>query len=236
MNKEIRNLLECPVCHGKLNWNVREETDMRIVDADIKCEICSATYEIKDEIGMFLTPDLVRNDLWKQVDGVVVNFFNENKNLLSKLEAIDAQDMNGADLWYLATYFEMKQDYKKAKGLFDIAFPKVYVQEFLNAWNSNMDYIVNHIQPEEMVVDIASGKGHLVRKILEETSNKVVATDFSPTVLIRNKSYYQQLNLYNNLSLLAFDARRTPFKKDSVDLLTTNVGLSNIENPGNISK
>ena len=40
--------------------------------------------------------------------------------------------------------------------------------------------------------------------------------------------------LQENVSLLAFDARRTPFKDGAVQTLTTNLGLPNIEKPGQL--
>lgn len=233
MHKILENLLECPSCHGELKWVIQNENEKRIVNAEITCDSCQSKYHVKDEIAMFLTPDLVRNDLWQQVDHAVVTFFKEHENLLNQLGEKKPNDLNGADLWFLATYYEMQGHYDHAKELFDIAFPKVYSKEYLEIWHSHMDYIVNHIQDDEFVVDIASGKGYLVEKILRNTDNLMVATDFSPTVLLRNKAYYQHLGLYDNLSLVAFDARRTPFKDGSVPLLTTNVGLSNIENAGN---
>lgn len=42
--------------------------------------------------------------------------------------------------------------------------------------------------------------------------------------------------LYDRVSLLAFDARQTPFAANSISLLTSFVGLPNIQNPGNLLK
>ena len=42
------------------------------------------------------------------------------------------------------------------------------------------------------------------------------------------------LGLYERVSLLAFDARRTPFKPGKVGTMTTNLGLANIEQPGEL--
>jgi ubiquinone/menaquinone biosynthesis C-methylase UbiE/uncharacterized protein YbaR (Trm112 family) len=235
MFKEIKELLECPACHGELTWSIQNQTTERIVNARISCNDCHANYEVKDEIGMFLTPDLVRNDLWEKVDGVIESFFKENSSILETLEKTDPNMLSGADLWYLAAYYEAKQEFEKSKSLFEIAFPKVYEADYLDAWNSGMDYIVSNMKSDKMMVDIASGRGYLVRKALENTVNSVVATDFSPTVLLRNKAYYKHLGLYSKLSLLAFDARKTPFKTNSIEFMTTNVGLSNIMNSGSIA-
>lgn len=62
----------------------------------------------------------------------------------------------------------------------------------------------------------------------------VIATDFSPSVLRRNRKYFQFLELDHLVSFLAFDARKTPFKNGAIEIMTTNVGLANIENPGDL--
>jgi hypothetical protein len=53
-------------------------------------------------------------------------------------------------------------------------------------------------------------------------------------VLRRDRLWLEFLGLYDQVSLLAFDARRTPFKDSAVGTLTTNVGLPNIEQPDDL--
>jgi ubiquinone/menaquinone biosynthesis C-methylase UbiE len=64
--------------------------------------------------------------------------------------------------------------------------------------------------------------------------NPVVMTDFSPRVLKRNRTYFSRLGLYDALSLVASDARRLPFRDDSVSTLTSYLGLPNIRKPGEV--
>jgi ubiquinone/menaquinone biosynthesis C-methylase UbiE len=71
---------------------------------------------------------------------------------------------------------------------------------------------------------------------LKETRNPIVATDFSPTILRRNKEYYKTKGLYDRLSLIAFDARKTPFRDNSIAIMTSNMGLPNIEQAGEVTK
>ena len=61
-----------------------------------------------------------------------------------------------------------------------------------------------------------------------------MATDYSPRVLRQDRRRLESFGLYDGISLLAFDARRTPFKDGVVGTLTTNVGLPNVEAPGNL--
>ncbi|MGC8839721.1 MAG: class I SAM-dependent methyltransferase, partial [Anaerolineae bacterium] len=61
-----------------------------------------------------------------------------------------------------------------------------------------------------------------------------VATDFSPRVLRRDRRLLEHLGLRERVSLLALDARRTPFRDGAVATLTSNLGLPNIEHPGDL--
>lgn len=62
----------------------------------------------------------------------------------------------------------------------------------------------------------------------------IVATDFSPRVLRRDRRFFQLLGLDNQVNLTAFDARRTPFKDGAVKTMTSNLGLPNIEEPARL--
>ncbi|MFQ6124452.1 MAG: class I SAM-dependent methyltransferase [Candidatus Heimdallarchaeota archaeon] len=81
---------------------------------------------------------------------------------------------------------------------------------------------------------MCSGRGYLVEELARRLGQPVVATDFSPRVLQRDHQWLTFLGLYDRVSLLAFDARCTPFKEGAVETLTTNLGLSNVEDPGNL--
>jgi hypothetical protein len=86
------------------------------------------------------------------------------------------------------------------------------------------------------VVRAHRGSGFRALLSVETLANRlqrpVVATDFSPAVLRHNRHRLENSGVYDDVSLLAFDARHTPFKTGSVATLTTNLGLPNIEAPG----
>jgi len=68
MHTYLIEMLQCPACHGKLQWSISEQHEDRLEQAEARCSACAATYPIRDGIGLFLTPDLPRNDLWQQVN------------------------------------------------------------------------------------------------------------------------------------------------------------------------
>ncbi len=88
MHSYPMDLLECPACHGSLSWDVSHQEGDRIIEAVARCQGCAAEYPVRDDIGIFLTSDLPRNDLWEQGG-------QQLSNLLSAHPDIEAQLMNG---------------------------------------------------------------------------------------------------------------------------------------------
>jgi uncharacterized protein YbaR (Trm112 family) len=68
MQEFLIEMLECPSCHGELNWKVIQHKGDRIEEAEVNCKKCGNTYPVKEGIGLFLTPDSPRNDLWEKVN------------------------------------------------------------------------------------------------------------------------------------------------------------------------
>lgn len=236
MHKQYIQMLVCPSCHKDLQWYIQEESEERIINGKACCSCCNSEYEVKDEIAVFLTSELSRNDLWNKGESALEKFFNENTEIYDKLMNTPEEELNGADYWYKATYFEIRRDFATSTKMFKNAFKKIYTEDYINGWESQMDFVIKDLQGDEPIIDIATGKGYLVEKILTETRNYVVVTDFSPTILKRNKEYYKAKGLYQRLSLIAFDARKTPFRDNSIVNMTSNMGLQNIDQPGEVVK
>lgn len=234
MHKQYMDMLVCPLCHSELEWHIKEDKDDRIINANISCSSCKSKYEVRDEIAVFLTSALSRNDLWQKSESELEKYLREKPDIYEKLMNTPEEELNGADYWFKASYFENKRDFITSSRMFKNAFEKIYSQDYISGWKTQMDYIINEIKDNKPIVDIASGKGYLIEKLLKETKNYIVATDFSPTILARNKEYYKYKGLYDRLSLIAFDARKTPFRDNSIVTMTSNMGIQNIEQPGSV--
>jgi uncharacterized protein YbaR (Trm112 family) len=63
MHKYMLPMLECPACHGKLEWTVTESDGEHVEKTEAICTSCAAVYPVHEGIGIFLTPDLQRQDL-----------------------------------------------------------------------------------------------------------------------------------------------------------------------------
>ena len=57
MNQELLAILVCPVCKGKLEASVEEESGNEIITGSLFCPGCNVSYPITDTIPNLLPPD-----------------------------------------------------------------------------------------------------------------------------------------------------------------------------------
>ncbi len=57
MKRDLMAILACPVCKGKLELSVEEETKKEIVTGSLHCRKCQKSYPIVDTIPNLLPPD-----------------------------------------------------------------------------------------------------------------------------------------------------------------------------------
>ena len=235
MHKYLKEMLECPQCQSGLKWEITEESKDRILSAEILCKDCSGEYSVRDGIGVFLTPDLQRNDLWESSSTGLDDFLAENPEVGKKLLEGPDEALSPVDMHFRGVILESKGKPQEARQAFSKARNAMYSKETLECMNSQLSLVIEELsKTDEPVVDLASGACTLAGRILKELNNQVVVTDFSPRILLKDKEWLIRDGLYDRCSLLAFDARRTPFKDNSVNTLTTFQGFGNIQEPGNL--
>ena len=235
MHTYLIEMLECPACHGELEWSIAERNENRIEAAEAHCKACTATYPVRDGIGLFLTPELPRNDLWEQAESGLVQHLREHPELERQLMEVPLDTLAPTDQFFRALVLEERGNYIEAQLVEGSANKGLYTPEYINCWNSQSDYVVEWLSTTDgPIVDLASGRCYLVERLARRLKRPVVATDFSPGVLRRDRRRLESFGLYDHVSLLAFDARRTPFRDGAVVTLTTNLGLANIEEPGSL--
>ena len=108
---------------------------------------------------------------------------------------------------------EERGAYAEALEAREAAWPHLYTAGYRACSRSQVDFVLQRVAGSgEPVIDVASGQGHLVERLARHTQRPVVATDFSPRVLRRNRRWFQFLGLYDRLSLLAFDGPPYPVR------------------------
>lgn len=232
MHAYLTDLLQCPACHGPLTWDVQRRQQERIETAEARCRHCATVYPVKEGIGLFLTPDLPRNDLWQEAGSNLARYLDQHPDVKARLLGDPLDALAPADQLFRAFILEEEGAYGPAREAQQQAHAGIYTQEYLDCWQQQVDTLLAALAGGRgPVVDLASGRGYLVEQIARQTERLLVATDFSPRVLRQNRKRWQAAGLHGRISQLAFDARRTPFRDGAVATLTTNVGLPNVEQP-----
>jgi len=235
MQDFLIEMLECPSCHGELNWKITQHQGERIEEAKVNCKKCGNTYLVKEGIGLFLTPDLPRNDLWEQLDSQLIQYLRENPQIESKLMDVPLNTLNPADQFFRVQILEERGEFAQAKATANFAYSKLYAPEYLKCYNAQINYLIAQLSIfNGPIIDLASGRGDLAELLVRKLKQPIVFTDFSPQILRRNRRWLEFFGLYERVSLLAFDARRSPFKDGAIKMMTTNLGLINIEEPENL--
>jgi len=235
MKDFLIEMLECPSCHGELNWKIIQHQGDRIEKAEASCKKCGGTYPVKEGIGLFLTPDLPRNDLWEQFDSQLIQYLRENPQIESKLMDTPLNTLNPADQFFRAQILEERGEFAQAKAIANLAYSKLYTPEYLKCNNAQINYLIAQLSIYNgPIIDLASGRGDLAELLVRKLKQPIVFTDFSLRILRRNRRWLDFFGLYDRVSLLAFDARRSPFKDGAIKVMTTNLGLINIEEPENL--
>lgn len=235
MQDFLIEMLECPSCHGELNWKIIQHQGDRIKEAEVNCKKCGSAYPVKEGIGLFLTPDLPRNDLWEQLDNQLVQYLRENPQIESKLMDTPLNTLNPADQFFRAQVLEERGEFAQAKAIANLAYSKLYAPEYLKCNNAQINYLIAQLSIfEGPIIDLASGRGGLAELLIRKLKQPIVFIDFSPQILRRNRRWLEFFGLYERVSLLAFDARRSPFKDEAIEVMTTNLGLINIKKPENL--
>ena len=235
MHDYLVDLLVCPDCHGKLSWQVVERVGSHIESGEARCLACHASYPVRDGIGLFLIPESPRDDLWEDVDNRLNQYLREHDSVERRLMGVPLENLEPADQFFRALVLEERGDFAGAAKAEAIAKTNLYTPEYRECWRNQVDYVIDKlVSSDEPIVDLASGRAYLVDKLVRVTKQPIVVSDFSVKVLKRNRQWLLHLGFYEQVSLLAFDARRTPFDDGTIKLLTTNLGLPNIHEPGDL--
>lgn len=235
MHDFLTEMLECPACHGGLTWTVLERRGAHIEEGYAECAACGTIYPIREGVGLFLTPDLPRNDLWEHTESRLMQFLRAHPDVERQLMDTPLDTLSPADQFFRALVLEERGDYAQAQAVAKSAHARLYTPEYLACHASQVHYVAERLATTAgPIVDLASGRGELVEMLAQRLRQPIIATDFSPRVLRRDRRWLEFLGLYERVSLLACDARHTPFKDGAVKTLTTNLGLANIEQPDHL--
>ena len=237
MHELVVRLLVCPACHGTLRWEIHQKTGPELEEGAATCSACAATYPVHQGIAVFLLESGRPEDLWENANSQIEDLVRSEPEKARLLLESPVEGMNPTDLFFRGLILESRERFQEAKEARDLAWAGSYSSEQQACVRGQMDFVKREVAGcAGPVVDLASGMGTLLEVLLPAATQHVVATDFSPRVLRRDRAVLGSRARDGGLSYLAFDARHTPFADRSVPTMVTYVGLANIRDPGGLMK
>jgi uncharacterized protein YbaR (Trm112 family) len=234
MHTYLIEMLQCPICHGKLAWSAVDRSQDRIETGRARCTACAAVYPVREGIGLFLAPELRRDGLWEQ-ESRQVRYVRKHPEIERQLLESPLEALNPADQHFRAQVLETRGEYAEARAAAERAQEGLYTPESRAHLKSQFDLVVERLSASGgPIVDLASGRCYLVEELARRLRRPIVATDWSLPVLRRDRRYLEFWGLYDRVSLLAFDARRTPFRDGAIETMTTFVGLPSVQEPATL--
>jgi len=235
VREELTQRLVCPVCHLDLRWEVSRRAGDDLQEATGSCRECRVDYPVHRGVGAFLTPDRRPQDLWEEADQGLRAFLNEEPARARRLLESPVESLNPTDQLVRGLLQQERQEFGEARRTLERAQTGLYTSAYRSALDHQLRFVREELRGcAGPVVDLATGMGSLLEFVVPSLAVPCVGTDLSPRVLLRDQRALEQAGLGARVSLLAFDARRTPFKDGSVPTLITNLGLANIEDPAGL--
>jgi uncharacterized protein YbaR (Trm112 family) len=232
MQRLFLDQLVCPACHGDLAWQVTAQQGERVDTAEARCAGCAAPYSVREGIGLLLTPDLPRDDLWAQAESGLARHLRAHPDIDHRLMDVPVATLAPADQFFRALVLEERGQYAAAQALVERARTGLYTAEYRACAAAAQRALLQHLAATPAPLgDLASGRGELVATLARRGDRPILAIDFSPTVLRRTRRRLETAGLAGPISFLACDARRLPFRTGAMATLTTNLGLANMAQP-----
>lgn len=226
MHIKLIEQLICPVCKKELQWNILQRNNVHIIEGFAKCFRCETTYPVKDGIAVFLPGKWQNVKIWERSERIVSSkrgVFAENQSATEeKLNSHSANEIlvkiclrneQGE-----VSNEELYDEYMKTKGMPDTLYKLSLLAQ----------KCANEVDDSDYVLDFASGKCILAGMLADLKKCCIIISDINPIIVLQSKLELEKYNCHENLSFMAFDIKKCPFKDKSIHTITTLLGLQNI--------
>jgi ubiquinone/menaquinone biosynthesis C-methylase UbiE len=168
-------------------------------------------------------------DSWAQAESALSLHLREHPDVERALLHSSLESLNGADLFLRASVVEERLGFEAARLAYELADERVYSEDVRRAREEMLDRVVDLVRGGDgRVVDVATGRGTLLERLLRATERPLVATDVSATVLSRVRARLGT----KGVEYVVADTRELPFEDGSVPTLASHLGLANVPDAG----
>lgn len=231
MNPELIKKMCCPACKGELRWNIKNQNENKIIEAEVKCINCKNYYSVKDEIGNFIIADnegFLEEDNFKNQRNILKNI---DKSIINKLIDMKKENLNASDISYLADIYREQNKMRSVLKLKILERSRKYNSSYNNSVKEQFDFLINHFdENNKIILDIATGRGTLLKYMLQYTNNNFVGSDISIIALNDLKKELISLKYYNRVSLIGFNSKKIPFLDKQFDIAMSFYAIGHVHN------
>lgn len=235
MLKSLIGKMCCPICKSKLLWNIHLENKNRIVHADIHCDSCNVTFSVRDTIGIFLVPDkngYIENDNFQQQNDILSALPSD---VIESLLHANPYELNESDLTFLSEVYLSQNKVRQSAKIKMLARKKKYSEEYNQEIKKQLKSLQCMVKWDtQTVLDIATGRGTLLKLLLSSNPKNIVGSDISLKPLQGLKRELEIAQRYTNTSLLVMNAKMIPFSDNSFDIITSFHGINHIQNTADL--
>lgn len=223
-------ILQCPLCHGKLTWNVIKEKNNNVIDAEMVCDVCNNTYLINDGIAYFLNPKYADIRIWQKCDRnnyKKMSSDEESTILEKKVDDLTSEEL----LLRIAILEKRKADISKIIQLYEMYFCKQGMEKTLKIIFDLIDELVIKIKQDKprIVLDFVSGRGLLATELAHNIKDSLlIFSDINPIILRKCRENINMAGKQKNINYFVFDMKKSPFVDGGIECVTTLLGMQNI--------
>ncbi len=211
---KVESILQCPSC----------EPSLKIRNQGFFCDKCDRQYSKRAGLYDFL---LSGEDQWARVGK---GFMNGQEEMERRLLETPLEELSPSDRLIRAVALWFKGDFEEYEKIAKESLKGVYTDEYNDAMKKSFDNTVDLVRQEEgIVLDLATGMGGLLQKLLSSTERDFISVDISPTSSLSLLQYLRFRNWDNRVVQLIADAAHLPLRDKSIDVITTAVGFQNMQ-------
>lgn len=164
-------------------------------------------------------------DTWADAESALSQFLRENPDVQHALLESPLAELSPADAYLRGSVLEERVGFDAARDAYASADSRLYSEEVRRARDEALGYVVEVVRGGDgLVVDVATGRGTLLERLLDATDRPLVATDVSSTIL----GHLRRRLGDERVRYITADARSLPFEDASVPTCVSHVGLANV--------
>ena len=135
------------------------------------------------------------------------------------------EELSPADTYLRGSVLEEREGFDAARDAYASADARLYSEDVRRALDAVLSHVIDVVRSGDgLVVDVATGRGTLLARLLDVTTRPLIATDVSATII----GHVQRRFGDDRLRYVVADARSLPFEDASVPTLVSHVGLANV--------